>query len=744
MRPNGAAYARSRGRIRDDRSISLPVRSVHSAFVWGLALVAALAPSCGGGAEPPSRECSTLIWARSETGAAPEVEGSWDDWASRRPLEAYRDGWYVHAASLAPGEYGYRILERGEPRLDPFNPLTTFRDDDEVSLALAPDCAAPELRIEAVEVAGGDVTVRGRFLALPGGSALDPDTLRANDGGGASPPSRSSADPDSGSFTWTARGLAKGKHMLTFEATDEDGRAARPASAVAWVEPAMASWEQGLLYQVMIDRFRGDGGAALSPPATPGSRAGGTLDGVRAEIERGTFEALGVTALWLSPVYRNPVEVRENRDGHLAEGYHGYWPEDARAVDDRLGGEAALRGVIDAAHRRGLRVIFDLVPNHVYEASSRYVEHRNDGWFNEGPDGCVCGSPGCDWGSHLQTCWFTSYLPDIRWQHPAAMRTGAEDARFWMDAFDADGVRIDAVPMMPRATTRRLAAELRNTAAPVGDRALLTLGEVFTGPGLTGIDTIRYFLGPQGIDGAFDFPLMWSIRDAIASGRGGFTEVESTLKRTEAALHGSGSVLGRMIDNHDTARFISEASGEAAADPWARPPPQPTDPAAYARTRMALALLLTLPGLPVLYYGDEVALAGAGDPDCRRVMPAPDALSDAQREVLALTRRLGPLRRCVPALSSGERIPVVVGDEIYAFRRDAGDGSPVLALFSTAAERTEIPLPAGAVPGGAYLDVISGEAVEITEGASVALDPMSFRILLSASSPCDESTGALP
>ena len=88
--------------------------------------------------------------------------------------------------------------------------------------------------------------------------------------------------------------------------------------------------------------------------------------------------------------------------------------------------------------------------------------------------------------------------------------------------------------------------------------------------------------------------------------------------------------MARIIGNHDTTRFISEANGDAAGDPWTRPAVQPTDHVAYARQTMALALIMTLPGLPVLYYGDETGLAGGSDPDCRRVMPTlPDLTADA-------------------------------------------------------------------------------------------------------------------
>jgi glycosidase len=708
------------------------MRTTSSSPAWIFAL-AALALGCGG-VEPPRRDCATVIWGKPLTaGNELRVEGSWDGWAESQPLEERGDGWHLLPLDLAPGEYGYRIVEAGKPRLDPYNALTTFRGDEEVSLAIAADCSAPALRVDEVAARGDGVTLRGTFLATPDGGLLDPASLRAELPDGTTL-AVSGTSADSGTFTFEGAGLLRGKHTITLTAEDVDGKAAGPARAVAWINPAQASWHGGLMYHLMIDRFRGDGGATLSPPKTPGSRAGGTLDGVRAEIERGTFDDLGVTAIWLSPVYTNPIELREGRDGRLYESYHGYWPAEPREVEPRIGGEEALRALIAEAHRHGIRVIFDVVPNHVYETSPRYLENRNRGWFNDGPNQCVCGTPGCGWGEKLSTCWFASYMPDVRFQSPQAMRAQVSDVVWWANEFDADGVRIDAVPMMPRAATRRMVDALRDSRA--GDEALFSIGEVYTGPGPRGIDEIRFFLGPYALDAAFDFPLMWATRDVFAADRASFTAIESSIVQTDAAIHGSGAVLGRMLDNHDTSRFISEAAGGAWNDPWTNPPPQPSDPEAYARTRMALAFILTLPGLPVIYHGDELALAGAGDPDSRRVMPDPSAVTPAQEEVRALVGRLGKLRRCSAALQRGEREPIVVGPDIYAYRRDAGDGDPVLVFFSKAKTAVSIPVPSGAASPGAYVDVVTGESIEIAAGGAVALEALSFRVLLPAGSPC--------
>jgi glycosidase len=675
-----------------------------------------------------------VIWGKPEkAGNDLRVEGSWDGWSAPQPLERRDDGWHLLPLDLAPGEYGYRIVEEGAPRLDPYNPLTTFRGEEEVSLAFAADCSSPALRVDEVAVQDNRVTVRGTFLATPEGGVLDPASLRAALPDGTSL-AVEHASAESGTFTFTATGLSRGKHTITVDAKDTEGLAAGSTRAVAWIEPAGASWRGGLLYHLMIDRFRGDGGAALAPPATPGSRAGGTLDGVRAEIERGTFDDLGVTAIWLSPVYTNPIEMREGRDGRLYESYHGYWPSEPRKVEPRIGGEQALRALIEEAHGHGIRVIFDVVPNHVYETSPRYLENRNRGWFNDGPNQCVCGTPGCGWGEKLPTCWFAPYMPDVRYQTPGAMRAAVDDVVFWTNEFDADGVRIDAVPMMPRAATRRMVHALHESKA--GDEALFSIGEVYTGPGPKGIDEIRFFLGPYALDGAFDFPLMWATRDVFAGDRAGFTAIESSIVQTDAALMGSGAVLGRMLDNHDTPRFISDATGGAWNNPWTNPPPQPSDGAAYARTRMALAFILTLPGLPVLYHGDELALAGAGDPDSRRVMPDPSAVTPAQEEVRAVVARLGKLRRCSAALQGGEREPIAVGPDVYAYRRGAGDEDPVLVFFSKAKSPVSIPVPTGATPLGPYVDVMTGESIEIAANGAVALESLSFRVLLPATSPC--------
>lgn len=636
--------------------------------------------------------------------------------------------------SLPPGEYGYVLSGEGQERLDPSNPLTTYRGEDEVSLLLVSDCSRPRIKVGAVEAQGdGTVEISATFLASEEALPVDPATVTAKTTRGVAL-EVDVADAEGGAFTARAEGLPVGRHIVLLSARDEGGTEAEVARVVAWVAPRAPTWSDGVLYQVVTDRFRGDGGTVLEPPPTPGSRAGGTLNGVLAELERGTLDELGVTALWLSPVYVNPTEARAGADGRMYDSYHGYWPLESRAVDPRIGGAQALSDLVDAAHARGIQVLLDLVPNHVYEQNPRFLEHQDDGWFS--PPGCVCGTEKCPWGGFIQTCWFTPYLPDIRWQNADAMRLTIEDALFWEREFEVDGFRIDAVPMMPRSTTRRVAHALRTEAYP--PEATFLLGEIFTGPGAGGIDEIRHHLGPAGLNSAFDFPLMWAIRGAVARGDQSFETVEAILSEAEGAYAGSGAVLSLILGNHDTSRFISVAQGDDFGDPWDAPAQQPDLEEPYVRQALGMTLVFTLPGLPTLYYGDEVGLAGAGDPDCRRVMPADEALSEPQQTLRAKVRRLAKLRRCSETLRRGAREALLVDANSYVFSRQLEEGTPSVVLLSTQEIASAISLAPATLPLGRYVDALSGEAFEVdgTTTTEVPMPALSSRVLLPDDDPC--------
>lgn len=747
----------------------------YSSFISALLVAAATAAGCG---SPAASKCPLTVWYRAarvdaaHAAATPALVGSWDGW-SRPGLQHFstvtdEDGteWRTTTVELAPGTYQYAIDVGGLTLRDELNPRTAFIHDDvdpfavEVSEIELADCSAPTLAVTAARGDGNALVVDADFQPGAAGGRLDTGTLAAALTQAGAPVAAAlgvdHSDGPAGSTHVTVRadGLAPGKYTLTLTARDHAGHALTAAGSAFVATPiAPATLGDTLVYQVMIDRFRSSTGAPLAPPASPGDRAGGTLDGVRAAIDAGYFDQLGVTTLWLSPVYTNPTEHLVGRDGHLVAPYHGYWPAQPRTVDPQLGGEAALDAVVAAAHARGLRVILDVVPNHVFQTHPWLAAHGRGApgidpspaptadpstisWFNDGPDACVCGDPGCDWGGHMETCWFASYLPDLNWRHPQVMQAGVDDLLWWMSRFDLDGLRIDAVPMMPRAASRRIVHAVRNQMfRPAGD--LLVVGETYTGPGDGGRAEIRAYLGSHldGLDSAFDFPLMWAARDALAhDAAGGFAMLEGEVDAGATAWSGSGATIAHIVGNHDTTRFLSEANGDAGGDPWSNPPVQPTTAAPYQLQAVALAFALTLPGIPVLYYGDEVGLAGGSDPDSRRVMPDPAALSPPQRELFATVSALGRLRRCSPALRGDRAVVAVDADHDVSLHSGPG-GEHALVVLSRADVAATVDAPG--VPAGTWHDALSS-ATLTSDGAHAVFTapPRSVAVYLPEADPC--------
>ncbi len=382
----------------------------------------------------------------------------------------------------------------------------------------------------------------------------------------------------------------------------------------------------------------------------------------------------------------------------------------------------------------------DVVPNHVHQTHPYWAAHSRAvaggaGWFNEGPSGCVCGAADCDWGTYIETCWFTNYLPDLNWRDPDVVAAGVGDLLWWMQRFDLDGLRIDAVPMMPRAATRRIAHAVRAQVTRLGLDGLI-LGEDYTGAGDPGRDEIRSYLGQalDGLDSAFDFPLMWASRQAIAESDPafGFDALEGEVSAGVQAWQGSGATIAHMLDNHDTSRFSSVAAGDAGGDPWAQPPAQSTDPTVYGRQLVGLAFVMTLPGLPVIYYGDELGMAGATDPDSRRVLPdvlTPSTLAPLEQNLLAAVARLGRARQCSESLRRGQRTVLYADRDHDVSLR--GQALVVLSRDSKTASLTMSGLPAGR-----FHDVVSGAWMELTPEQPLTVAPMTAAVWLAADDPC--------
>jgi len=650
---------------------------------------------------------------------------SWDETAT--PMtDGDGDGRYWARIEAFPGTQQYRVHVDGETFLDPYNPLTLFdADGRENSAVRVPDCEAPELEVVRAEAAAnGTVAIDLRFVRAVSAAPVSTVTATRADG-----TALDVAITPPGDITVRGSSLAAGKHRVTIQATDSRGVAAETVSLPLWVEDAPFDWRDAVIYQVMVDRFR-RGSGALDDQADISFFHGGDLDGVAAAIENGYFEALGANALWLSPVYQNPTGAFLGRDGHEAEAYHGYWPTAPRAVDSRFGGEDELHRLISTAHRRGIRVILDTVLNHVHVEHPYWREHEGPDWFNHPQGDCICGFS-CPWATHIETCWFDPFLADLRWQNWRVVDQMVDDAAWWLEHFDLDGLRLDAIPMMPRLATRHLRDRVQRTLEAGGTQVYL-LGETYTDRG--GQPIIRYHLGPQGLSGQFDFPVMWLLRDALA-GRAPMTELDAEVRESEAAWAGSGAVMGLILGNHDVSRFISDVNDDPLYQPHDNPPAEPDTDRPYDLLKMAFTFLLSQPGAPVIYYGDEIGMPGATDPDNRRNMRFGNDVGERERKVLEHVQLLGQARACSAALRRGERQTLLVHDNLYAYGRDSGDGYPAIAVLNRATIEREVALELPArwnVSADANFDDRLGAEVATGTGAiTVTVPPRGSALILS-------------
>jgi glycosidase len=521
-------------------------------------------------------------------------------------------------------------------------------------------------------------------------------------------------------------------------------------------------WRDAVMYFAMIDRFADSDGRALpvagvtdgdATSGPSGQYEGGDLRGATERLDY--LADLGVTAVWLSAPYENRDlaggAIDTASDGNRYSAYHGYWPspEDVSfadpaspsprpRVESRIGTEADLRSFVETAHGtlgadgRGMKVLFDYVMNHVDVESGLYRAHpdwfaRRDGRFP------LCGPENLwddpYWGVR---CAFTDYLPAFDYEQPAPRAWSVNDALFWAREYGIDGYRLDAIKHVPMQWLTELRAALsREFSSPEGGRFYL-VGETFA---YDDRDLLRRYVDPATkLDGQFDFPMKARLCEAVFSEGGDLGAFASWMDGNDS-FYGPDAIMTTWIGNHDIPRTVHFASreigncreGSNPGNGWSWRPSQPTDAAPYERMAVSFAILMTNPGIPLLYYGDEIGLAGGGDPDNRRMMPWSDAsLNEHQRTLRARVRALARLRAQQRALTRGTRRTLGADRDTWVYSMSGCGGSEVLVAINRADSSRAVSLPAGA-----YTDLLEGGTASggTVSGGTLSLAARSYRVL---------------
>ncbi len=489
-------------------------------------------------------------------------------------------------------------------------------------------------------------------------------------------------------------------------------------------------WRDAVLYFVFVDRFNdGDpsnNGSPVASVETPANYQGGDWAGVLAKIDDDYFTDLGINTLWLSVPMDNPDQAGMGNDQHMHSAYHGYWPSDLETTESRFGSQPELIAQVEAAHAKDIKVIVDYAMNHVHISSSVYTQHNDWFWpLYDGSKYCVCGAD-CGWdGADGKRCWFTDYLPDFNFNVAAARDYSVDNAIWWIQQSGIDGFRLDAVKHIEDSWITDLRSRVTAEIESVTEQHFYMVGETFTGDK----DTIKYYVNPTTmLDGQFDFPFRAALISAVMARSSSMNDLDSFLASNDG-FYGAG-IMSTFIGNHDVPRSIHFAqdnpewgdvwsNGKDKA--WSGQPQLPAGASAFERFAAAYTVLFTLPGVPLIYYGDEIGLPGAGDPDNRRFMQWTGYnthQTNLRDHVTALTQ----IRADHSALRRGSRTTLSVSNDTIAYKmKDGSDEVFVLV------NRGDNSATVGGLPSGNYTDLLT---TNTHSGPNISVSARSSRVLI--------------
>jgi cyclomaltodextrinase / maltogenic alpha-amylase / neopullulanase len=419
-----------------------------------------------------------------------------------------------------------------------------------------------------------------------------------------------------------------------------------------------ADYHTQVMYFLMVDRFfdgnnqnnRPTQNSSINPKA---NFHGGDIAGVLQKVKSGYFDSLGINTIWLSPIPKNP----EGAFGLWDKGdvrstfsaYHGYWPTGLSAIDDRFGTPEDLKALIAEAHSRDINIILDFVAHHIHEEHPLFEQKKKDNWFTDLylPDGTLNTER---WDDHRLTTWFDVFLPTFNFSNQEVCDMLSDSAMFWLDAYGIDGFRHDATKHIDLRFWRTLTKKVNEYRRRSG-KAVYQVGETYGSPEL-----IASYVQSGLLDAQFDFNVYDAAIGALCQEGSGFENLTFRLKQSQQ-FYGSHHLMGNMSGNQDKNRFMAMATGEVRFDEdgklagWTRDISQKTE-AGFRKLSLMHAINLTIPGVPCIYYGDDIGFTGGNDPDNRRMMKF-DGLEKQEKELLEQVSMLSKLRRQLPALSYG-------------------------------------------------------------------------------------------
>lgn len=450
-----------------------------------------------------------------------------------------------------------------------------------------------------------------------------------------------------------------------------------------------------VIYLIMPDRFNDGDQSNNDPTISKGmydrSRNryyhGGDLQGV---INRLPYlKELGVTAIWLNPWYDNvnhPNE-REMPEGRPITDYHGYGAIDFYGVDEHFGTLEKLREMVDRAHSMGIKVIQDQVANHTGPYHPWVKDSPTPTWYNgteanhinETWQTWTLQDPRATHQIQRETLegWFLNILPDLNQNDEETARYIIQNTLWWIGATGIDAIRQDTLPYVHRRFWRDWTAAIKREYPRVN-----VVGELYDGdPALVSFfqsGQARFDGVDSGIDSVFDFPVFFTVRRAFAEGKS-VREVAMMVARDH--LYPNPDALVVFLGNHDMLRFMNEKGATTEG------------------LKLAQTFIMTMRGTPQIYYGDEIAIPGGGDPDNRRDFPGGfpgdsrnaftrEGRTPAEQSVFEHLRKLIRVRKELEPLRRGALLNLFASEQQYAYGRVTDRESVIVVINNDTKDAT--------------------------------------------------------
>ena len=602
-----------------------------------------------------------------------QLTADFNGWTpSRTPLEREDDGRWMVRLHLNPGKYQYQLVIDGKWGLDPVNPdsvdnnvggfnsVLTVEGPDPVKV---PFLYTKETEGNVVEV--GVMNAVEEYFIYWQNYRLNEDFIEPDEDG-------IEIDIPSGAGKME-------RSYIRIYAYNDNGLSndlivpLKYGQVLSSAGDLLRSDLQAMvMYNVFIDRFsNGDpsNDRPLNIPEVlpPADYQGGDLAGVIQKLDEGYFDSLGVNSLWISPVVLNPSGPYGQWPDPPTKfsAYHGYWPVSFTRMDDRLGTPEELKELVRKAHERGISIYLDFIAHHVHMEHPYYKQHPDRTTSLYLPDGSLNTEK---WDEYRLTTWFDVFLPTLDLQNPEVTDMLSDSAVWWIKEYGLDGFRHDATKHVPEIFWRELTRKIKTQVMEPEGRIVYQIGETYGSPEL-----ISGYVGAGMLDAQFDFNVYDASIGVFGRDKDSFIRLDEILHQS-FQYYGNHNLMGYITGNQDRARFISYAGGGLGWEEngklagWTRKVGV-GDPVGYRKLSMLTAFDMTIPGIPVIYYGDEIGMPGGNDPDSRRMMRF-DSLSDDERQTLATARKLGGIRKDHLSLVYGDFKTLLVTDKTFAYARN--------------------------------------------------------------------------